>query len=869
MTKLIKIFLFSILPFALFSQEKAANSEVYGHDWQFVTGAEPSGFTGSSPNFTGTLNPPSPGSNLLNVSGFTLSNIDTGDIFVDGNKGMYEITGITTPGTNPVVVVKIINDPFLLGVKVAPSGKGAVMRPTPEIGLLVPYVSDGGAAGGLTFTQLALIQNYNMVRVDSAMVGVGGGAAIDSTHTYGDTTYLYVGSDSFLVSIATNLASGISVTDAGEYFTGTEVETVLQEIGTRILKDTTAFASAGQSNMAGTGTGGDTSLIYKYYVVYDSTTSNYVRPDLTEIPFSLTAGRNNLAFHFAQKLGIREQSYIKHFHYAKSGSSITPGWCSESQDSLYKILDNQITESGEVLDYFLWLQGEQDQSETDAWYISRFDSLYQKLMAESWCDTNTIILVGGLAGESGKTSALKKIGGGLYFNVVYVPSLGLEDIGDNVHFTGQSLVDFGKRFYESAKLPSWHYGTANEMPYYNATTGRLTSDATLTYTTSTPNSLTGKSFIDGTSTISMDFHNGRLKVSRSSSYLALANTFATTPPNSEKLYCEGRIGQRYTSSDAFTIKTSAGLATLKVGTSGGGLARLNLHDSAGGGNYFFVNSTATENGDRFGIFGTGQVSINNSTPNTSSILDITSTTRGFLQPRLTTTQRDAISTPATGLSVYNTTTNFPNYYDGTAWRQVVSKTLADATYLTTEVDGSTTNELQTIDVSQLSGTELQLSLSSDGEATKTIDFAGLQDSLGFISSSFSTAMTVVASNDTLINTGTDFGYFSNVPSSTGNIYTISYTFEVGFDATSEVSNVFSIPLSSLGISFGTNEEPYIIGSGSIYPLGTVNSTTVSSKVIGVQANVTDEEIEVAIWHPASLGANNRARIDIICQAIKQ
>ena len=55
------------------------------------------------------------------------------------------------------------------------------------------------------------------------------------------------------------------------------------------------------------------------------------------------------------------------------------------------------------------------------------------------------------------------------------------------------------------------------------------------------------------------------------------------------------------------------------------------------------------------------------TPNTSSILDLTSTTKGFLIPRMTTTQRDAIATPATGLQIYNTTTNANNYYNGSAW----------------------------------------------------------------------------------------------------------------------------------------------------------------------------------------------------------
>lgn len=54
----------------------------------------------------------------------------------------------------------------------------------------------------------------------------------------------------------------------------------------------------------------------------------------------------------------------------------------------------------------------------------------------------------------------------------------------------------------------------------------------------------------------------------------------------------------------------------------------------------------------------------------SALVDIQSTTKGFLQPRMTTTQRDAISTPATGLSVYNTTTNTQDFYNGSAWTTV-------------------------------------------------------------------------------------------------------------------------------------------------------------------------------------------------------
>ncbi|NDB57377.1 hypothetical protein EB001_02825 [bacterium] len=51
----------------------------------------------------------------------------------------------------------------------------------------------------------------------------------------------------------------------------------------------------------------------------------------------------------------------------------------------------------------------------------------------------------------------------------------------------------------------------------------------------------------------------------------------------------------------------------------------------------------------------------------SAIMQANSTTKGFLKPRMTTIQRNAIATPATGLEVYNTTTNTEDYYNGTTW----------------------------------------------------------------------------------------------------------------------------------------------------------------------------------------------------------
>ncbi|MGK0427618.1 ice-binding family protein [Patiriisocius sp. Uisw_017] len=52
-----------------------------------------------------------------------------------------------------------------------------------------------------------------------------------------------------------------------------------------------------------------------------------------------------------------------------------------------------------------------------------------------------------------------------------------------------------------------------------------------------------------------------------------------------------------------------------------------------------------------------QVGIGTTTPDVSSILDVSSTSKGLLMPRLNTTERDNILLPATGLMIYNTSSN--------------------------------------------------------------------------------------------------------------------------------------------------------------------------------------------------------------------
>jgi hypothetical protein len=55
------------------------------------------------------------------------------------------------------------------------------------------------------------------------------------------------------------------------------------------------------------------------------------------------------------------------------------------------------------------------------------------------------------------------------------------------------------------------------------------------------------------------------------------------------------------------------------------------------------------------------------TPTSSAALDVTSTSQGFLPPRMTTSQRDAISSPVEGLTIWNKTNKQLEVYDGTYW----------------------------------------------------------------------------------------------------------------------------------------------------------------------------------------------------------
>ena len=66
----------------------------------------------------------------------------------------------------------------------------------------------------------------------------------------------------------------------------------------------------------------------------------------------------------------------------------------------------------------------------------------------------------------------------------------------------------------------------------------------------------------------------------------------------------------------------------------------------------------------------GNVGIGTTSPNANAILDLTSTTKPFMPPRMTEAERDAVSSPTAGMVIYNSTDDVLNFHDGESWGAV-------------------------------------------------------------------------------------------------------------------------------------------------------------------------------------------------------
>lgn len=125
-----------------------------------------------------------------------------------------------------------------------------------------------------------------------------------------------------------------------------------------------------------------------------------------------------------------------------------------------------------------------------------------------------------------------------------------------------------------------------------------------------------------------------------------------------------------------TSATRTGIGFMGATTSNNGGLLLHAYGSLPGADILFGfgvdTSTATITNTKMALFNsTGNLSLGSVADVASALIQMSSTTKGFLPPRMTTAQKNAIVSPVSGLIVYDTTLNKLAVYS-TAWETISS-----------------------------------------------------------------------------------------------------------------------------------------------------------------------------------------------------
>lgn len=233
-----------------------------------------------------------------------------------------------------------------------------------------------------------------------------------------------------------------------------------------------------------------------------------------------------------------------------------------------------------------------------------------------------------------------------------------------------------------------------------------------------------------------------------------------------------------------------------------------------------------------------QIAINetNVAPDSAAILDISSTDKGVLLPRMTEAERDAIANPIQGLLIYNTEDDCFNYYTGTNWVKDCGRSLTTDSEATTAASGGGTGFDRGNAITTDSEGNVIVGGYISGDATfgeDTYENQGGQDaivlkysatgellwSLHFASSGNENAYTVETdANDNIYVGGNTDGNL------TIGTETISETGSFFYIAKFDADGVFQ----SLWYEANTNtyiEDMVVAADGSIHAIGGFTTTT--------------------------------------------
>jgi hypothetical protein len=225
------------------------------------------------------------------------------------------------------------------------------------------------------------------------------------------------------------------------------------------------------------------------------------------------------------------------------------------------------------------------------------------------------------------------------------------------------------------------------------------------------------------------------------------------------------------SANTISLVTGTGATSFRIGNTGSSsIWYFENNRNAPSGSLEITNAT---NVAGITLFPSRNVNIGSNTEVASAKLNVESTTQGFLQPRMTNTQMNAITSPTTGLSVFNTTDSSHYIYRGTGggWQRLANTTPGNTETQQTYTSGAsvTCNDATTwliIDPATLQST-LTVNLPSSPSANQDvlISFGGTLTTGVVVNTLTISPTPLQATTPKFIEVGESVGYRWNATNS--------------------------------------------------------------------------------------------------------
>lgn len=213
------------------------------------------------------------------------------------------------------------------------------------------------------------------------------------------------------------------------------------------------------------------------------------------------------------------------------------------------------------------------------------------------------------------------------------------------------------------------------------------------------------------------------------------------------------------------------------------------------------------------------VNSTSATADASAMLDVSSTTKGILIPRMTTVERTAITSPATGLTVYDNSLNQFYFYNGTAWTAIPT--------------GASANNYWTLSAGNIynnTGANVGIGVTAPNALLDVTGTSAGSNSLllrsGNTSASFTSTQISFGFNNTN-NYRHAMKTRHNSGAATGNAIDF-YTWQSGVDAAGTIGTKYIMTMEgtgNVGIGINNPSSALHVASGNFLVSGTFGSST--------------------------------------------